>query len=139
MEESKDLGIESGGQDVRGAVPLFCAWRSPAEPWLVAAGEPLTELLWSMEPFTCMGDARHLANTQEAKALERYGEMRERYSDDPVVNAVAVLHRIRDSDLGLWLRGDGPEVAWEDPAGDRGSGRPVDPGQRRPLVPGEPR
>ena len=63
----------------------------------------LTKLPWSVEPFTRMGYGRHLTNTQEEKALERYAETGERYFYDLVLNAVAVLHRTRDPDLGLWL------------------------------------
>lgn len=62
-----------------------------------------SKLPWSIEPFTRMGYGRHLTNTQEEEALERYRSSGERYFADLVLNAVAVLHRTRDPRLGLWL------------------------------------
>ncbi|HEY8416199.1 MAG TPA: hypothetical protein VIK99_10570 [Thermaerobacter sp.] len=66
-------------------------------------GGTYTKLPWSVEPFTRLGYGRHLGNTQEEKVLEHYRRTRERYFYDLVLNAVAVLHRQRDPELGLWL------------------------------------
>lgn len=70
--------------------------------WYTADGT-LTKLPWSVEPFTRMGYGRHLTNIAEVEALEQYAETRERYFVDLVLNAVTVLHRLRDPELRIWL------------------------------------